>query len=55
MATTADTDLGWFEQLPRVGLHVQLEGALPRKALWELTGCKAKSPIIRQARRLFDD
>jgi adenosine deaminase len=36
MAATAEIALGWFEQLPKVELHVHLEGAIPHEVLWEL-------------------
>jgi adenosine deaminase len=36
MAMVADTDLGWFERLPKVELHLHLEGAIPHDVLWEL-------------------
>jgi adenosine deaminase len=31
-----ETGLRWFEQLPKVELHVHLEGAIPHDVLWEL-------------------
>ena len=34
MNTTPDAD--WFERLPKVELHLHLEGAIPYDALWEL-------------------
>jgi adenosine deaminase len=33
---TTKTDLNWFEQVPKVELHLHLEGAIPYSALWEL-------------------
>jgi adenosine deaminase len=36
MAAAEETDLEWFDQLPKVELHVHLEGAIPHEALWEL-------------------
>jgi len=36
MAVSTETDLVWFERLPKVELHVHLEGAIPHPALWEL-------------------
>src|SRR5579871_4037857 len=36
MTASAETDLAWFEQLPKVELHVHLEGAIPHEVLWEL-------------------
>ena len=29
-------DLLWFEQLPKIELHIHLEGAIPHEALWHL-------------------
>ena len=34
MSTTAR--LRWFEQIPKVELHVHLEGAIPYDTLWKL-------------------
>lgn len=31
-----DSFRGWLERLPKVELHVHLEGAVPRPALWEI-------------------
>ncbi|MEW6403867.1 MAG: adenosine deaminase, partial [Chloroflexota bacterium] len=31
-----ESDLSWFERLPKVELHLHLEGAIPYDALWEL-------------------
>ena len=28
--------LSWFERIPKVELHLHLEGAIPHKALWEV-------------------
>ncbi len=28
--------MSWFESLPKVELHVHLEGAIPHAALWKL-------------------
>jgi adenosine deaminase len=36
MTVAEETDLRWFEQLPKVELHVHLEGAIPHEVLWEL-------------------
>ncbi len=30
------SDVSWFEQIPKVELHLHLEGAIPHDALWEL-------------------
>jgi adenosine deaminase len=34
--SSSETGLGWFEQLPKVELHVHLEGAIPHEVLWAL-------------------
>ena len=31
-----DAKLSWFERIPKVELHLHLEGAIPHEALWEL-------------------
>jgi adenosine deaminase len=36
MTGVAETDLAWFERLPKVELHLHLEGAIPHQILWEL-------------------
>ena len=33
---TAPCDKDWFQRVPKVELHLHLEGAIPRQALWEL-------------------
>jgi hypothetical protein len=33
------SSLSWFERVPKVELHLHLEGAIPHEALWELV-CK---------------
>jgi adenosine deaminase len=36
MCESSATTLAWFEQLPKVELHIHLEGAIPHDVLWEL-------------------
>jgi adenosine deaminase len=35
---TGQALLGWCQRLPKVELHLHLEGAIPHEALWELVG-----------------
>lgn len=34
--TGSHTGMNWFEEIPKVELHLHLEGAIPHGALWEL-------------------
>jgi adenosine deaminase len=36
MVLPPEANLSWFEQLPKVELHLHLEGAIPHPVLWEL-------------------
>ncbi len=36
MTNTWTSDTSWFERVPKVELHLHLEGAIPHHALWEL-------------------
>jgi adenosine deaminase len=47
----------WFERLPKVELHVHLEGAIPHAALWELIrkyGGDPSVPDIEALRQRFE-
>jgi adenosine deaminase len=44
---TSDTDLAWFQRLPKVELHLHLEGAIPHDALWELLKKYGGDPNVR--------
>jgi adenosine deaminase len=36
MSLPGKVDLAWFEQLPKVELHLHLEGAIPHATIWDL-------------------
>src|SRR5262245_37482790 len=42
----AGTDIRWFERLPKVELHLHLEGAIPLEALWELVRKYGGDPTV---------
>ena len=44
----------WFERVPKVELHLHLEGAIPHKALWELIRKYGAVPSINSLRELED-
>ena len=49
--------MSWFESLPKVELHVHLEGAIPHAALWELIakyGGDPSIPDLEALRRRFE-
>jgi adenosine deaminase len=48
ISMNANTELhrSWFEQLPKVELHLHLEGAIPHVALWELVRKYGGDPSI---------
>jgi adenosine deaminase len=49
--------LGWFERVPKVELHLHLEGAIPHEALWELVckyGGDPSAPDQEALRRRFE-
>jgi adenosine deaminase len=49
--------MSWFEKLPKVELHVHLEGAIPHSALWELIrkyGGDPAVPDLDSLRRRFE-
>lgn len=48
--------MDWFEAIPKVELHVHLEGAIPHEALWELIrkyGGDPSAPDLEALRRRF--
>lgn len=48
--------MSWFDDLPKVELHVHLEGAIPHEALWELIqkyGGDASVPDLASLKRRF--
>jgi adenosine deaminase len=46
MAVSLEVDRCWFERLPKVELHVHLEGAIPHPVLWELLQKYGGDPAI---------
>jgi adenosine deaminase len=51
-------DLTWFEQLPKIELHLHLEGAIPYAALWQLVqkyGGAVPSEAALQRRFAYKD
>jgi len=42
----------WADRLPKVELHLHLEGAIPLDALWHLVGKYGGDPQIPDARTL---
>jgi len=43
---TSETNKTWFEKVPKVELHVHLEGAIPLDALWELVQKYGGEPSV---------
>jgi len=55
MNTTTTTN--WFERIPKVELHIHLEGAIPYDALWELVkkyGGDPEVPTLEALLRKFE-
>jgi len=51
------TNNNWFEQVPKVELHLHLEGAIPHNALWELVqkyGGDPSLPDLEALKRRFE-
>jgi adenosine deaminase len=49
--------MSWFENVPKVELHVHLEGAIPHAALWELIqkyGGDPSVPNLESLKRRFE-
>ncbi len=47
----------WFERVPKVEIHLHLEGAIPHDALWELIrkyGCDPQVPNLEALRDRFE-
>ncbi|MBN1188965.1 MAG: hypothetical protein JXA46_04370 [Dehalococcoidales bacterium] len=44
----------WFERVPKVELHLHLEGAIPHDALWELIQKYGGDPAVPDRRALAD-
>jgi adenosine deaminase len=45
-AATRKPGISWFERIPKVELHLHLEGAIPHDALWELVQKYGGDPSI---------
>jgi adenosine deaminase len=45
-AITAASRISWFERIPKVELHLHLEGAIPHHALWELVQKHGGDPSV---------
>ncbi len=55
--TTPKSGLSWFERIPKVELHLHLEGAIPHQALWELVqkyGGHPSFPDLAALERKFE-
>lgn len=54
--TGSHTGMNWFEEIPKVELHLHLEGAIPHGALWELIqkyGGDPSVPDLQSLERRF--
>ncbi|NIO70742.1 MAG: adenosine deaminase [Anaerolineae bacterium] len=45
-AATQKPEMSWFERVPKVELHLHLEGAIPHEALWELVQKYGGDPSV---------
>jgi adenosine deaminase len=45
-AATRKPEMSWFERVPKVELHLHLEGAIPHGALWELVQKYGGDPSV---------
>ena len=46
MVTLSTSEMQWFEQVPKIELHLHLEGAIPLTALWELLQKHGGDPAV---------
>lgn len=46
ISSAAKTETNWFDRIPKVELHLHLEGAIPHPALWELVQKYGGDPSI---------
>ncbi|MDY7040581.1 MAG: adenosine deaminase [Chloroflexota bacterium] len=56
-ATTRNAEMSWLERIPKVELHLHLEGAIPHAALWELVqkyGGDPSVPDLAALKRKFE-
>jgi adenosine deaminase len=54
---TSKPEMNWFERVPKVELHLHLEGAIPHKALWELVqkyGGDPSAPDFEALKQRFE-
>jgi adenosine deaminase len=57
IATTRKSETSWFERVPKVELHLHLEGAIPHDAPWELVqkyGGDPSVPDLEALERRFE-
>ena len=56
-AATRKPEMSWSERVPKVELHLHLEGAIPHDALWELVqkyGGDPSVPHLEALERRFE-
>jgi adenosine deaminase len=54
MSAGKKVDRSWFERIPKVELHLHLEGAIPHAALWELMQKYGGDPSVPTVEALAD-
>jgi adenosine deaminase len=57
IATIRKPEMSWFERVPKIELHLHLEGAIPHDALWELVekyGGDPSVPDLEALERRFE-
>jgi adenosine deaminase len=56
MNNASSSDWWWFESIPKIELHLHLEGAIPHAVLWELLqkyGGDSAAPTVEELARKF--